>query len=1416
MKTTRLFFLSATILFLVSQMSANAQIEGLALPADWSATINGETVTITYSGNKIVKSVKVKYKGEGFTTSEEGKRILFSKGNLQYHPKNNKWQFAEHQYDHLAREYNNHVNENTDRWIDLFGWGTADNPTLSTSSDSQYATYKEWGNKVSNSQTTWRTLKGREWWYILTERENAKNLYGVATVNENKGLIILPDNWVLPIGLTFKPGVSESSFEAYARNVYTIEQWEKMEAAGAVFLPVCGRRYGNVSDEMNVKDTDHGYYWASDYDNNTTDYKSKAYHVEIYWKYCKSQNNSQNRHYGSSVRLIKESNSMDTERSATQNYTTKKWQFYYYPGTTTTAHVEVEYEVGSVTASFSNNSYAYTGSEQKPNLMVLSGSTTLADTKYVVNYPDDITNVGEKTCTISVQNNGGGSFDINASFTITPKELTLSWGNTSFVYNGTEQKPTATVSGAVGNDAPTVTVSGGKINKGTYTATATLSSNPNSNYKLPTSLTKQFTIAQKELTLTWGSNTTFVYNGTEQKPTATVSGAVGNDAPTVTVSGGKINKGTYTATATLSSNPNSNYKLPTAVTKQFTINPKEVTIDWGETTFTYNGSAQKPTASVVSGLIGTDACLVTVTGEQTNAGSYTATASALSNTNYQLSAQATTQFTITAKTVSNPTIELSQASFTYDGTEKKPTVTVKDGTTIISSTEYKEVGYSNNKNAGTATVTIIDKENGNYTVNGTTTFSISKKAITASASANNREYNGTDVATGIINLDGVVEGDAVTTTYSSAAFADKNVGANKNVTFNEIALSGAAAGNYTLNNTTVTVKASITAKTLTFSSISAERKVYNGNAATTVTIIADNIVDGDEVSVSGTNVAFADKNVGENKTVSFTFGKSGADAANYVFENATGTATASITAKEVSLEWSNTTLTYNGENQKPTATVTNLVEGDDCAVTVSGEQKNANTYTATATALSNLNYKLPNDANCEFTILPKTGVVVTITENSGEFVYNTEEQSVSGYEVDINSELYTEADFTFSGSAEVKGKNAGEYEMNIMATDFSNTNTNFADVEFVIVDGALTITQAPEAPNKPEATMETKFISTRYIVLPEGWQWAENKELELGANIATANYEGADKGNYEVESVEITITRHECAHGEGTETLLAVEATCTTEGYSGDLCCKLCGMVYKQGHTTDALGHDFAETVVAPTCTAEGYTEHLCKRCQHIEYSDTVAATGHKADSVAFENVVEATRTTVGTYDSVVYCSVCHVELTRTTVEVPQILAETIKLTSKPNKVDYKQGEALDVKGGKIAIGYSDKSTEEFEILAGWVSGFDSQKVGEQKLTVTFESVSSTLTTTFNVTVSKADDNTNTAIDEDAANAVNIYAYKNTIVVENATDDILVYNTMGALICRDAMHCVRKEIIISTPGVYIVKTGNTAKRVMVY
>ena len=72
-----------------------------------------------------------------------------------------------------------------------------------------------------------------------------------------------------------------------------------------------------------------------------------------------------------------------------------------------------------------------------------------------------------------------------------------------------------------------------------------------------------------------------------------------------------------------------------------------------------------------------------------------------------------------------------------------------------------------------------------------------------------------------------------------------------------------------------------------------------------------------------------------------------------------------------------------------------------------------------------------------------------------------------------------------------------------------------------------------------------------------------------------------------------------------------------------------------------------------------------------------------------------------------------------------------------------------------------------------------------------------------------------TAVAESAANEVNIYAHGNTIVVENATDEICVYDAMGKLICMDATPCVRAEINVNGTGVYIVKTGGIVKRVMV-
>ena len=72
-----------------------------------------------------------------------------------------------------------------------------------------------------------------------------------------------------------------------------------------------------------------------------------------------------------------------------------------------------------------------------------------------------------------------------------------------------------------------------------------------------------------------------------------------------------------------------------------------------------------------------------------------------------------------------------------------------------------------------------------------------------------------------------------------------------------------------------------------------------------------------------------------------------------------------------------------------------------------------------------------------------------------------------------------------------------------------------------------------------------------------------------------------------------------------------------------------------------------------------------------------------------------------------------------------------------------------------------------------------------------------------------------TVVSESAAVAVNIYAYGNTIVVENAQDEIRIYDAMGRLFCREAECRVRTELQVNTAGVYIVKTGSVAKRVVI-
>ena len=121
-----------------------------------------------------------------------------------------------------------------------------------------------------------------------------------------------------------------------------------------------------------------------------------------------------------------------------------------------------------------------------------------------------------------------------------------------------------------------------------------------------------------------------------------------------------------------------------------------------------------------------------------------------------------------------------------------------------------------------------------------------------------------------------------------------------------------------------------------------------------------------------------------------------------------------------------------------------------------------------------------------------------------------------------------------------------------------------------------------------------------------------------------------------------------CEHTE-TELRDVKTPTCNDDGYTGNTYCKACGVLLKTGTVIPALGHDLVTDAAVPaTCTESGLTEGChCTRCDYKVAQEVVPATGHTEAAPVRENEVAATCTEAGSYDEVVYCSVCHAELSR-------------------------------------------------------------------------------------------------------------------------------------------------------------------------
>ena len=273
------------------------------------------------------------------------KQVYFSQGNLQYTQSTATWAFAEHQYDmigtdnvtggtvsHDAADGDEVFGEALADKIDLFGWSGSTAAVqwgvgISGNATDYSGDFVDWGSNTigTDAPNTWRTLTRDEWEYVLSKRPDASTKRGVARINLSSdgtvyanGLILLPDTWTAPAGLTFKSGVAgKRSLQAYADyQTFTLSEWQQLESAGAVFLPAAGMRSTKqvLYAHQEVTLWTATYYDATDVGQVDADSRSiGTYRSE--------------RYYGRTVRLVQDVKAVGTgiaEADVTGNVETRK------------------------------------------------------------------------------------------------------------------------------------------------------------------------------------------------------------------------------------------------------------------------------------------------------------------------------------------------------------------------------------------------------------------------------------------------------------------------------------------------------------------------------------------------------------------------------------------------------------------------------------------------------------------------------------------------------------------------------------------------------------------------------------------------------------------------------------------------------------------------------------------------------------------------------------------------------------------------------------------------------------------------------------------------------------------------------------------------------------------------------------
>jgi hypothetical protein len=328
-------------------------------------------------------------------------------------------------------------------------------------------------------------------------------------------------------------------------------------------------------------------------------------------------------------------------------------------------------------------------------------------------------------------------------------------------------------------------------------------------------------------------------------------------------------------------------------------------------------------------------------------------------------------------------------SASLQGTVAGDKVSLVDGVGAMQGASFSTSGQlkaGTYKQSVGAALTGADADNYTAAPTSVANYVVTPKAITATVSAADKAYDGSNVATMTAGSADVVLGDVVTVLGVTGTFASKNVARDSagNVLAQVVTAFGRSAGlggadssNYTLSgiSNVASTTAKITPKDLTVTGITANDKVYDGSTAAAInasSAVLAGLVGGDSVSVStqagvgnfaSKNVAFDGSGAVASQAVAVSgLSLNGADAGNYNVTDKSG-ATAKVLQRALSITGSVAQdKTVDGTTQATVKAgqLVNLVAGESLVVTATGQFDTADVGVNKAVATT---YALTNGSN---------------------------------------------------------------------------------------------------------------------------------------------------------------------------------------------------------------------------------------------------------------------------------------------------------------------------------------------------------------------------------------------------------------------------------------------------------------------